>query len=69
MGNKVKKTVLAALVGSMAIFGGCLGGGGFLGRVLMDAAVYTGLEFVTDNDGIFDLFEDGEPTQDADADE
>ena len=49
MGNKVKKTVLAALVGSMAIFGGCLGGGGFLSRVLVDAAVYTGLEFALDD--------------------
>ncbi len=61
MGNKVKRAALAALVGG-TVFGGCLNMGGWWGRAMLDAAMYTGLEYVTDQDGVFDLFEDGEPT-------
>ena len=57
MGNKVKKTVLAAMVGSVVGFGGCLEG--WWGQLLTYGAVYTGMEYVLDNDGIYDLFEDG----------
>lgn len=63
--RKMKRATLAALCGAMLFqFGGCLsfGGNTWWGRLFWDAAIFTGLEFATDNDGIFDLFEDGEPT-------
>ena len=60
--RKMKRATLAALCGAMLFqFGGCLNNS-WWGRLVWDSAVYTGLEFVLDNDGIFDLFEDGEPT-------
>jgi len=60
--RKMKRAMLAALTGSIAIFGGCLGGGFFetwWGRVVLDGALDTAWDFVADNDGVFDLFEDG----------
>ena len=62
MGNKVKRTALAAVVGSAAFLGGCLGGGGLFYSFINQAAAYVALELATDNDELFDLFEDGEPT-------
>ena len=59
MVNKVKRAALAVLVGSGVFWGfGCLGDS-WWGRTLWDAAVYTGLEYMTDNDAFYDLWEDG----------
>lgn len=58
----LKGAALAALTGSVLQFGGCLD----LGQALQTGLWFTALEFATDNDGFFDLFEDGEPTPDAD---
>ncbi len=45
-------------LGAIALqFGGC-GFGQFFQNILQDAVSYTALEFLTDNDGIFDLFAD-----------
>ncbi len=62
--RKMKRAALAAMCGAMLFGSGCLGFGGFgggnwWGRMFWDAALYAGLEFVADNDGVFDLFEDG----------
>lgn len=57
-----KVAALAALTGTVCGLGfGCLGNG-IWGRILWDTALDIGQEFVLDNDSIFDLFEDGEPT-------
>jgi len=58
----LKAAAAATLAGMLFQFGGCLGGGGQWGRFLWDGALYAGWEFLLDNDGLFDLFEDGEPT-------
>lgn len=60
MGNKVKRAALAALVGGAVFGGGCLSLDGWAGRTLWTAAVFTGMEYVTDNDAVFDLFPDEE---------
>ncbi len=62
--RKMKRATLAALCGAMVFGGaGCLGlGDSWWGKAFWDVAVFTGLEFVTDNDGVFDLFEDGDLT-------
>lgn len=57
----LKGAALAAMAGCLLQFGGCLGGGPF-GRMLWDGAMHVGWEFVTDNDAVFDLFEDGDVT-------
>jgi hypothetical protein len=45
-------------MGAVALqFWGC-GIGEFFGNLLGDAVSFTALEFLTDNDGIFDLFSD-----------
>lgn len=55
-----KGTLLAALLGTAFQWGGCFGfGDTWWGRILWTAVGYAGLEFVLDNDGVFDLFEDG----------
>lgn len=52
MRNKtLKGVVLALAAGSLFQLGGCLN----LQKLALDAAVYAGLEFVTDG-GFFDLF-------------
>ena len=65
--RKMKRAAVAAMCGAMLFGGGCLGfggfgGGNFFSRVLFDAAEYAAFEFVFDQDSVFDLFEDGEPT-------
>lgn len=55
----VRMAVLVGLLGTV-LEGGCLGSGWWR-QALISAAVYTGLEFVTDNDSVFDLFQDGPP--------
>jgi len=52
-----KGAALAALSGSLFGFGGCLDLN--WQQLLWDTALYAGQEFVLDNDGVFDLFEDG----------
>ena len=61
--KSLKVAAMAALAGTVFQFGfgGCLGNG-FLGFLLREAALEAGLEFVLDNDAVFDLFEDGDPT-------
>jgi hypothetical protein len=54
-----KKTIKVAsigiLAGMMFQFGGCLN----VRSILTAVPAYLALEFVSDNDGIFDLFESG----------
>ena len=56
--TKVKRTVLAFLAGATMLSGGCLD----WQRILLDTAIYAGTEFLLDNDGVFDLFPDGDTT-------
>lgn len=58
--RSLKLAAMAALVGSVCQFG-CLGSG-FLSQLLRTAAVSTAIEFVLDNDAVFDLFEGGAVT-------
>jgi len=55
MMGKMTKVLCMVAVGSM-VFGWntCIP----WQKVLQDAAIYTGLEFVLDNDAVFDLFQD-----------
>ncbi len=66
MGNKVKKGVLTLAVTGGVMFAGL---GGCLGisttAALQAAGYYMGLSYVLDNDGVFDLFVDGNPAEDA----
>lgn len=55
--SKMKKTALVALLGGTILGGGCLGLN--WKQLLWTTAVYGVTEFVLDNDGVFDLFEDG----------
>lgn len=60
MMKKMKKAAcLAVMGGALLQFGGC-GLGSWLnpGRLVQSLIPYAGLEFLTDNDGIFDLFQD-----------
>ena len=58
MGKKTMKgAAIAALLGSVLQFGGCFGNS-WWGRILGDAALSAAYEFIWDNDGILDLFED-----------
>ena len=53
--NTLKAAALAVVAGTMLQFGGCLN----LNQWLRAAAFEVAFEYVLDNDGIFDLFEDG----------
>jgi hypothetical protein len=56
MGKKtLKGAALAAVLGTVLQFGGCIS----WQTLMASAATYAGLEFVLDNDGVFDLFESG----------
>jgi hypothetical protein len=57
MASRIRRISILVAVGGAVVFGGCLGGGGWK-HVATDAAMYTGLEFLTDNDAVFDLFPD-----------
>ncbi len=59
----LKGTVLAVTAGSVMAFGGCLSGD-IVRTMVPGAALYAGLEFLLDNDGVIDLFEDGNVTLD-----
>ena len=61
MGKKMMKLGVLLASGSLVLgFGGCLGGGGngIWGWVLQDMAGSAAFEFLTDNDAVFDLFQD-----------
>jgi len=59
MGKKMLRVGAIVALGGMVFGGGCLGfGGGWWGKLAWDAATYAGLEFLTDNDSVFDLFQD-----------
>ena len=57
--KSMKKACALTLLTGTLFAGGCLGG--FLNpqQLLTGAALYALNEFVLDNDGVFDLFEDG----------
>ncbi len=58
MGKKSLKSVaLTLLTGGMVLGGGCLGIN--WQQLLVNTAVQQGIEFLLDNDGVFDLWEDG----------
>jgi len=58
MGKKMLKSgAILAAGGTMLGFGGCLGSG-IVGTVVRDGALNLGWEFLTDNDAVFDLFQD-----------
>ena len=56
--NKTKAIALATLAGGTVLGGGCSGGVPWQ-TLLWGSALDLGLEWVTDNDAVFDLFEDG----------
>ena len=56
--NKTKAIALATLAGGTVLGGGCLGGLPWQ-TLLWGSALYTGLEFVADDDAVFDLVCDG----------
>ena len=58
MGKKtMKAAAMAAILGTVLQFGGCFGN--IWKNLLTSAVSYGILEFVVDNDGVFDLFEGG----------
>ena len=57
MSNKKLKCAMAVAAAGTVLHLGCIGG---LQQYIIPAAIYAGLEFVTDSDGVFDLFEDGD---------
>ena len=56
--NKIKTVALATIAGGTVLGGGCIGGLPWQ-QLLWFSAAEIGLEFVTDNDAVFDLFCDG----------
>jgi len=59
--KRVKKSVLFAVLAGGTMFGGCLGD--WWGWVIQGVGGSVVAEFLTDNDGFFDLFEDGAAAQ------
>jgi len=56
--KSMKKAVLVALAGGFMAMGGCIN----WQQLLYSAAINTAIEFVTDNNNIFDIFPDGGTT-------
>ena len=56
--NKTKAIALATLAGGTVLGGGCLGGLPWQ-QILWGSAISVAADFATDNDAVFDLFEDG----------
>lgn len=56
--KKIKTVALATIAGGTVLGGGCIGGLPWQ-QLLWFSVAEIGLEFVTDNDAVFDLFEDG----------
>lgn len=57
--KSMKKACALTLLTGTLFAGGCLGSFFNPGQIIPAAALYVLNEFVLDNDGIFDLFEDG----------
>lgn len=55
----VKATAMTILASGCLFQLGCLNLGGLFSQGLAAIPVYAALEFLTDSDGVFDLFEDG----------
>lgn len=55
--KSVKVSLLVAVCGGMAAFGGCLPSGWWQ-TALWDGALDVGWSFLLDNDAVFDLFQD-----------
>lgn len=53
----LKGAAVVAVLGAVFQFGGCLGGNWWK-QTLWTTVGYSGLEFVLDNDTVFDVFED-----------
>lgn len=62
--KKIKMVALATIAGGTVLGGGCIGGLPWQ-QLLWFSAAEIGLEFVTDNDAVFDLFEDGATADDG----
>ncbi len=58
--KNVKSALAAGVVGTM-LGGGCLGGLPWQ-QILWGSAISVAADFATDNDAVFDLFEDGDVT-------
>jgi hypothetical protein len=58
--TKFKGAVLAMLAGATMLSSGCLNLN--WQRIFLGTAIYAGSEFLLDNDGVFDLFPDGDTT-------
>jgi len=56
--NMTKSTAIAMLAGTL-LQGGCINWDSWWGQLLYTGFIVSGIEWVTDNDAIFDLFEDG----------
>lgn len=54
----IRSTGIVVLLGSVFAFNGCLSAD-FFKRTLESTVTYGALEFLLDNDTVFDLFEDG----------
>lgn len=54
--KSLKMLAIVACAGTMFQFGGCFGG--WLGQVVTYVTSGVVSDFLTDNDGIFDLFQD-----------
>ncbi|MHC5112788.1 MAG: hypothetical protein ACYTHJ_23280 [Planctomycetota bacterium] len=52
------RKIKLAVVGATASMGGCIAGGWWW-DFLWNAAINVGTDFVTDNDAVFDIWEDG----------
>lgn len=59
MKRNSKALALILSAGAMLPAWGCLGGGWNWRQILWTGVLTTGFEYVLDNDGVFDLFEDG----------
>lgn len=58
----VKAAAMTVLASGCLFQFGCLNLGGLFNAMLAGVPVYAALEFVADNDAVFDLFEDGDVT-------
>ncbi len=59
MGKKMMKSAaLAALLGTVCGWGGCLSGDSWWGKAFWTTVGYGAMEYVLDNDGVYDLFAD-----------
>ena len=58
--RKVKAIALATMAGGTMLGSGCLWGNDtWWGKLIWDGVIYAGYEYVLDNDGVWDLWEDG----------